>query len=184
MLDPKYCGSHLSDEEISEVYSTISELASTVEGCDPVSCLADLAEFRAKVGLWKSEGIWHAAGTIPAATWWKGLCANRALALVASRVLSLPATSACAERNWSTYKHIQSAKRNRLSDIRARKLVNVASNLKLTLPCPASTQKTTQQKKADDPVAAPTARPSEVPPLPSLSEQPVCEVTDDKGSVG
>src|SRR6218665_3067487 len=183
MLDPKYCGSHLSDEEVSEVYSKISDLASRTEGCDSVSSLCDLAEFRAKEGLWKSEGIWHAAKTIPGATWWKGLCANRSLAQVASRVLSLPASSASAERNWSTYKHVHGAKRNRLTDKRAHKLVNVASNLKFTLPCPPSSQLQQKiEKKTDDPVD-PTGRiastsTSEVPPPPRMAEQ-----LDDDGDV-
>lgn len=43
------------------------------------------------------KGIWQAENAIPAATWWKELCANRSLALLANRVLALPASSASAE---------------------------------------------------------------------------------------
>ena len=179
MLDPKYCGCHLSDEEISEVYAKISELASTTDGCTAAACLSDLAEFRAKAGLWKNDGIWEAAKTIPARVWWTGLCANKTLALVASRVLSLPATSASAERNWSVYKHVQSAKRNRLTDTRARKLVNIASNLKLTLPvpnapCPSAAQKRNADTSACGSEPVSTALTSEtehqLPPLSNLPD--------------
>lgn len=76
MLDPKYCGSQLTDE--------ISDLVSHTEGYDAVSCLCDLVEFRAnKEGLWKSEGILQAVTAILTATWWKGLCAKWSLAPVA-----------------------------------------------------------------------------------------------------
>jgi hypothetical protein len=92
--------------------------------------MSELAEFRAKTGLWTEGGVWHAVQHTTPATWWRGLCPNKALSKIACRVLSLPATSAAAERNWSTFKHIQSAKSNRLTDSRAQKLVNIAFNLK------------------------------------------------------
>jgi len=130
LLDPNHCGNFLNEQELSESYDTIVAVANTVPGCDSAQCMVDLAAFRAKDGLWKNKAIWEAAKSVPAAVWWKGLCAGKALTSVASKVLSLPATSASAERNWSTYKHIHSSKRNRLTTKRAEKLVNVAFNLK------------------------------------------------------
>jgi len=74
--------------------------------------IADLAAFLAKEGLWKNKAIWESAKSVQYGVWWKGLCSGMALTSVACRVLSLPATSASAECNWSTYKHIHSTKRN------------------------------------------------------------------------
>jgi hypothetical protein len=131
MLHPKYCGALLSDEEVSEVFDEIIKIA-RFSNCNEAECLADLAEFRSHTGLWKNNGMWEAASVIPANVWWKGFCAGKSLALVASRVLNLPASSAASERNWSTFKHIQSSKRNRLTDKRSNKLVNVKFNLGIT----------------------------------------------------
>ena len=134
LLDPKYCGIRLTEEQTTAAYDTICQLASMwitegSEGSIAELCMAELAEFRAKGGIWKAGATWDAASSIPAATWWKGLFSNKALTKIAARVLSLPATSATAERNWSTHKHIQSAKRNRLTEDRTQKLVNIAFNL-------------------------------------------------------
>lgn len=132
LLDPHYCGVRLTDDQMSSAYSTLCDLACkwNIDGCTAEKCMSELAEFRARTGMWQEGGIWHAAKNTPGATWWKGLCPNKALTCIASRVLSFPATSAAAERNWSTHKHIQSAKRNRLSDNRTKQLVNIAFNLK------------------------------------------------------
>ncbi|GFZ04851.1 hypothetical protein Acr_17g0004230 [Actinidia rufa] len=53
---------------------------------------------------------------------------NRTLAF---KLLSQPASSSCAERNWSTYSVIQSIKRNRLTTSRSEDLVFVHCNLRL-----------------------------------------------------
>ena len=54
------------------------------------------------------------------------------LSKLASKLLSLPPTSAAVERLFSRYSWIHSTKRNRLSTERAAKLVYVAHNLSLT----------------------------------------------------
>ena len=46
-------------------------------------------------------------------------------------MLSIPATSATSERNWSTYKFIHSKLQNRLINDRAEKLVYIYWNLQI-----------------------------------------------------
>ena len=93
--------------------------------------MADLASYRAKTGLWSKPFIWKASLSVPPLTWWNGMCASRPLAVIAKKILSLPATSAACERRFSTYGNIHTAKRNRLTTSRAGKLVYISQNLKM-----------------------------------------------------
>ncbi|KAL4083518.1 hypothetical protein QTP88_028834 [Uroleucon formosanum] len=65
------------------------------------------------------------------AVWWNAYCSSTELSKLASKILSLPATSAACERTFSTYKDVHSSKRNRLTNSRAGKLVYIKHNLKL-----------------------------------------------------
>ncbi|KAL9680700.1 hypothetical protein QQ045_012479 [Rhodiola kirilowii] len=49
----------------------------------------------------------------------------------AIRLLGQPTSSSCAERNWSSYSFINSAKRNKLHPKRAEDLVFIHNNLQL-----------------------------------------------------
>ena len=72
--------------------------------------------------------------TISSITWWRScLCepAHYKLKTLAIRLLSMPASSAASERNWSAHRFIHSPRRNRLASIRVHKLVFVYSNHKL-----------------------------------------------------
>ncbi len=53
------------------------------------------------------------------------------LSSVAIKVLSIPATSAASERNWSTYNFIHSKLRNRMVIDRAEKLVYIYWNIRI-----------------------------------------------------
>ena len=50
---------------------------------------------------------------------------------VAIRILSIPATSAASERNWSTFGFIHSKLRNRLHEKRVEKIVYIFWNLRM-----------------------------------------------------
>ena len=45
--------------------------------------------------------------------------------------MSIPASNAASERNWSNFGFIQNIKRNRLTNERAFKLVSIYTNLRL-----------------------------------------------------
>ena len=69
--------------------------------------------------------------------WWKGFCSNQELSKIASKILSLPSTTAAVERSFSTYGNIHTAKRNRLSNDTAKKLVFISQNIKYRIEAEA-----------------------------------------------
>ncbi|KAL4556044.1 hypothetical protein LXL04_038682 [Taraxacum kok-saghyz] len=90
------------------------------------------ASFHMKKGIYALAGTQADAVTMDAIDWWATYGAETPdLADVAKRVLSQPISSSSAERNWSTYSHIHSVKRNRLNGPRADKLVFIHSNIRL-----------------------------------------------------
>ncbi|XP_050387765.1 uncharacterized protein LOC126804047 [Argentina anserina] len=68
--------------------------------------------------------------------WWAvhGASSPRLQAL-AFKLLRQPSSSSCCERNWSTYKFIHSATRNKITPQRAEDLVYVHTNLRLVSRC-------------------------------------------------
>ncbi|KAL3742587.1 hypothetical protein ACJRO7_017975 [Eucalyptus globulus] len=64
--------------------------------------------------------------------WWvnHGACAPM-LQSIALKLLAQPSSSSCAERNWSTYSFVHSARRNKMTPKRAEDLVFIHSNLRL-----------------------------------------------------
>lgn len=69
------------------------------------------------------------------------------LSKAASSILQLPATSASVERSFSAYSCIHSAKRNRLTNDRAGKLVYVSQNLQLFSRCCLSASCSNSQRQ-------------------------------------
>ena len=71
---------------------------------------------------------------LPADIWWKD-CIDSAedslLKELALRLLSMPASSAAAERNWSAFSFVHSRLRNRLMPDKVEKLVYIFFNKKL-----------------------------------------------------
>ncbi|CAL5412651.1 unnamed protein product [Camellia sinensis] len=65
-------------------------------------------------------------------SWWANHGASTPLLQgLAFKLLSQPASSSCCERNWSTYGHIHSIKRNRLASSRVEDLVFVHCNIRM-----------------------------------------------------
>ena len=63
--------------------------------------------------------------------WWNEYCGRKELNKIACKILRLPATSAAVERLFSCYSYDHTAKRNRLSNERAAKVVFVSQNINL-----------------------------------------------------
>src|SRR5277367_5730489 len=80
-----------------------------------------------------------------------GMCFTRSLAKIGNKILSLPATSAAAERSFSTYANVYSAKRNRLGNDVAGKIVYIAQNLKLQNQCVRETPESMEVLGAQSP---------------------------------
>ena len=62
--------------------------------------------------------------------WWQSW-PNSALQQLAIKILSIPTSSAAAERNFSTFGFIHNKVRNRLQNERVKKLVYIHGNLQL-----------------------------------------------------
>lgn len=131
LLDPTLRGQNLSTTEMLDGTEFIANVAKNTDGVDESTVLAEYAKYKVKEELWSKDFLWKAAGKVSASTWWNGLCPSTHLSKVATRILLLPATSAACERTFSTYGNTHTAKRNRLTNERAGKLVYIRHNLKL-----------------------------------------------------
>lgn len=129
LLDPRFTGRRLSEEAVIDACEYICKL-STRYNVSEGDVLADIANYRAKGGLWSKEFVWKSAQEVSQVVWWKGICSSRPLSKAAIDILSLPATSAACERSFSTYGNVHTARRNRLGNKTAMKLVYIAQNLK------------------------------------------------------
>lgn len=129
LLDPRFTGNRLSEEAVIDACEYICKL-STRYNVSEGDVLADIANYRAKGGLWSKEFVWKSAQEVSQVVWWKGICSSRPLSKAAIDILSLPATSAACERSFSTYGNVHTARRNRLGNKTAMKLVYIAQNLK------------------------------------------------------
>jgi len=114
LLDPRYIGKHLTEEDAVDACEFIANLAKCTDGISEDDVLADLANYRSKSGLWSKPFIWSSCHKIEPLVWWTGMCSGRPLSVVATKILSLPPTSAACERSFSTYSNVHTAKRNRL----------------------------------------------------------------------
>ncbi|XP_050064712.1 uncharacterized protein LOC126553609 [Aphis gossypii] len=141
VLDPKYFGKQLTPEENIDAATFIHKLSKVCVGIDECKVMNDFAQFKVKEGIFSNSYIWDACvESIKPMVWWNAFCSPTELSKLASKILSLPATSAACERTFSTYKDIHSSKRNRLTNSRAGKIVYVKHNLKLK-------EETEKQKK-------------------------------------
>jgi Protein of unknown function (DUF 659)/hAT family C-terminal dimerisation region/BED zinc finger len=135
LLDPSQHGPTFDEEDLQEAYACVIEVAQKLQSSTTditESVLSEIARYKAHEGkLWGSQLVWKAAKCTDPVVWWKGMCANSSLSAVAIQILSLPASAASCERNWSAFGNIHTAKRNRLTNDRASKLVYVYHNLQL-----------------------------------------------------
>ncbi|XP_047146123.1 uncharacterized protein LOC124818995 [Hydra vulgaris] len=131
ILDLKFQSRVLTGEQKIDACEVIHNIAAIMPEVNKEIMMYDLAIYQSKGGIFLKSFIWTAVGITQPINWWKGLCSFTELSKVASRILQLPASSAACERSFSTYSNIHSAKRNRLTTVRAGKLVLISQNLKL-----------------------------------------------------
>ena len=133
-LNPRYHGKLLSDEDKLAAFQFVCELAenfSTSEllDVDSLKVQQDCILCAAKNGVFANSFLWKNVAKMSPVIWWNAYFSNQETTKMAIRILRLPATTAAAERSFSCYSNIHSAKRNRLSNDRASKLVYVSLNL-------------------------------------------------------
>jgi hypothetical protein len=127
LLDPANQGAELDQGQESDAIEFIYNMGNELH-CD---IMPNLAQYRAKEGLWSKNFVWSHVGSMNAVTWWKGICGSKLLSKVAIRVLTAPCTSAAVERSFSVQSNIHSKKRNRLTSKRASKIAFISYNWNL-----------------------------------------------------
>jgi hypothetical protein len=120
----------LTEEEENEAIDFIIDLGQKLN-LNVEKLYADIGEYNAKVSLWGKDSLMKAADSMDPTTWWKGLCGRRELSKIAVILLSIPATAAASERNWSCFGNIKTQKRNRLTKDTLMKLVFIKFNLNI-----------------------------------------------------
>lgn len=127
MLDPRTQGVELEEDHEIDAMEYIHEIAQTMN----LEIAPDLANYRAKQGLWGRSFVWKNVGAMDPVVWWRGICSSKVLSRVAVRLLTAPCTSAATERSFSTHGHVHSVKRNRLTTERAAKISFISYNWNL-----------------------------------------------------
>uniref|UniRef100_U9TXR5 HAT C-terminal dimerisation domain-containing protein n=1 Tax=Rhizophagus irregularis (strain DAOM 181602 / DAOM 197198 / MUCL 43194) TaxID=747089 RepID=U9TXR5_RHIID len=119
-LDPRYCGSQLNARIFDPIIE--KEILSLVGEEYKDIVLTELAEYVGKTGSFAHSNLWGDVIQNPV-NWWN-LMKGRypILSDIAIQILSIPATSAASERNWSTFGFIHSKLRNKLHEKRVEKL--------------------------------------------------------------
>ncbi|KAG7308255.1 hypothetical protein JYU34_006934 [Plutella xylostella] len=153
MLDPRSQGIELNEESEVDAMEFIHDVGQSLN----IDIGVDLANYRAKNGLWSKPFLWKHVAEMDPVVWWKGLCGSKLLSRVAVRILTAPCTSAATERSFSTHAHIHSHKRNRLTTDRAAKIAFISYNWNLL-----HKQKDNNDEN-DDPLSSPTIPSSPVP---------------------
>lgn len=130
-LDPRYRGQLLSE---NYPFSTIVEEASKFVNQNSSGQLAkELLWYNNKTGPFGKSIFWELEVVNNPIDWWNGLQKEvPTLGNLAIKLMSIPASTAASERNWSNFGFIQNIKRNRLTNERTFKLVSIYANLRLT----------------------------------------------------
>ncbi|XP_025413393.1 uncharacterized protein LOC112685671 [Sipha flava] len=144
LLDPRHQGENLKSEKednaidlIKLIWKHLNNVDMELNSEQESSIISDIINFKARSGPFQSRSSWTAINSIKnnsitAANWWKGNFKNKSvLAVVAEVLLTLPSSTACAERNWSVWGNIHSKNRNKLKTSTTGKLASVYHNLRL-----------------------------------------------------
>jgi len=133
-LDPRLFGIERNDdvEVMTGLYAAIERLTPDREEARRLR--EQLRAYRSEEGMFANAASIEDRNKIPPGAWWQFYGAESPqLQRFAIRVLSQGSSSSPCERNWSSFNHIQSKKRNRLLSTQLENLVYVRSNLKLAL---------------------------------------------------
>ncbi|XP_038223300.1 uncharacterized protein LOC119840673 [Zerene cesonia] len=99
LLDPRYVGSMLNDEEMIEAMSYISSYATSLTD-DPGEIMKNLAEFKTKTGYFaKVKAIWTSANLLEPRIWWKSFCSHLKISEIAIKLLSVPCSIPCGYKS-------------------------------------------------------------------------------------
>ena len=127
-LDPNSQGYDLNSNDYLIAMKFIHDMGTNFN----INVMVDLANYKAREGIWGNHFIWSCIEDLSPCTWWKSICATTELKKIAIRILTAPCTSDATERSFSTHSFIHSKKRNRLTADNAGKVCFVAHNWNLS----------------------------------------------------
>lgn len=133
-LDPRLFGiERTNDAEVMNgLYDAVERLVPDLEECRRIR--EQLRAYRLEEGIFARSSAVQDRPNIPPGRWWQFYGSETPeLQRFAIRILSQGSSASACERNWSSFNHIQSKKRNKLLSTRLEDLVYVRSNLKLAL---------------------------------------------------
>lgn len=129
-LDPRYRG-----QELAEKYSftfIANEISKFISQDLSGQLAEELLYYNNKTGPFSLSMFWKPEATKNPIDWWNGLQSEvPILGKFAVKLMSIPASNAASERNWSNFGFIQNIKRNRLTNERTFKLISIYANLRL-----------------------------------------------------
>ncbi|CAG8849958.1 45160_t:CDS:1, partial [Gigaspora margarita] len=131
MLDPRF----LEESRIHDVepigYNAFTTYTNQKFGQEKsVELFIEIVKFRNKSSPYDNNIIWESATELTPAIWWESW-PNSSLKQLAIKILTIPTSSAAAERNFSTFGFIHNKLRNRLHNNRVKKLVYIYGNLRV-----------------------------------------------------
>ncbi|CAB5198634.1 unnamed protein product [Rhizophagus irregularis] len=97
---------------------------------ESVIMFTELVKFHQKNSPYNNKTIWLSSTNLSPSVWWQSW-PNSSLQQLAIKILSIPTSSAAAERNFSTFRFIHNKICNRLQNKRVKKLVYIYGNLQL-----------------------------------------------------
>jgi hypothetical protein len=131
-FDPRYKGEYLPNETSSISY-IIEETVKLADVTNIGKLTREIMEYHGKSGRFSLDFLWLKEATEDPITWWSSLEKDVPfLSQIAIKLMTIPASSAASERNWSDFGYIHNIKRNRLTNENVFKLVSIYSNLRLS----------------------------------------------------
>jgi hypothetical protein len=133
-LDPRLFGlpRHRDEEIMNGLIQSIEKLNPDPEIAGLIR--SQLRAYRLEEGLFGTQSAKYDRSRSDPAVWWEFYGSGAPeLQNFAIRILSQGSSASACERNWSSFDHIHSKKRNRLLSGRLEDLVYVRSNLQLAL---------------------------------------------------
>ena len=129
-FDPRYRGEFLSQDHTTITY-ILEETSKLVDIESRGQLTKEILQYHNKSGPFGCEYLWSNEAIEDPNIWWTVLRTETpTLGAIASKLMSIPASSAATERNWLHFGFIHNLKRNRLTNERIFKLVSVYSYYK------------------------------------------------------
>ncbi|XP_022130124.2 uncharacterized protein LOC111003756 [Pieris rapae] len=90
LLDPRYVGCSLSDKEIGDAMSFLSDFATKHSDSSGV-VMKNVAEFKTRTGFFgKIDAVWNSVHLVEPRVWWQSFCSHLKVTPVAVRLLGTP----------------------------------------------------------------------------------------------